>query len=58
MIVKTEDIAGIYIDGDFVCSDCSTNEEFSCMTQDQVFTVEELEKDDRIFFCSRCKKQM
>ena len=53
--IKTEDVAGYWVHGDLVCSDCFDDgkEEF-----DNLLLASEVEDDESIYVCDRCKKQI
>ena len=52
---QKEDILGLHFNsGLVVCSECSTEDEWTKMTEDQIIT----ENEDEVVFCDRCKKQL
>lgn len=64
-VIKNADIVGYRIGEEIICCDCVDggeskaigDSEITNITQDNVITQEELEKEET-YFCDRCKKQL
>lgn len=56
--VKIEDIVGYRIGGELVCDECVQKGETDDLEENDYITGDELEKEDEIFFCDRCKKKL
>ncbi len=59
-IVGKDDMVAIRReDGNIVCEECATQEEWDNATEDQIVTRSEIENDsDNLYFCDECKKQI
>ncbi len=60
---------GIYQDAEIValrvgetrqvtCRECATSQQWSDMTEEDIITRQNLEKEDFIYFCDTCKKKL
>jgi hypothetical protein len=57
--IKKEDIAAYQLDQELVCNERLTADEAGKeLTEDQIITQADLEKEDDLAFCDRCKKEV
>jgi hypothetical protein len=57
-IIKDEDIVGYRLGEQIVHPQCATPDELNELEEDMLITEHEIEKDDDLWFCDRCRKQM
>lgn len=58
-VVKVEEIMGYFIGQQCVCCDCATKEEEETITsQNEIITLDDVERSDEYYFCDRCEKQI
>jgi len=55
---KLEDIAGIKVENEIVCLECSTKEEMTNLIQDDIIFGEDVDDSEDFCFCDRCKKRI
>jgi len=56
--IKSEEIAGFFIDEQCVCCDCvQPNEELEA-TREEVIVQAQVEAEDSVYFCDRCQKRI
>lgn len=57
-VVKVEEIMGYFIGQECVCCDCATKEEEEVVSQNEIITLDDVERGDEYYFCDRCEKQI
>jgi hypothetical protein len=50
--VKSDEVRGAHIEGQVVCAECLTSEEWDNLTEDQIITDDTITEDD-LYFCDR-----
>ena len=58
MRFKTEDIAGLIINGEEVHYECATDEGIAETKSEEAITIEDAEESDELIYCSRCEKPL
>lgn len=57
-VIDNEDMRGAYVGEEVVCQNCLTELEREQLKEDRVITPEDIEDEDKTFFCDRCKKRL
>jgi hypothetical protein len=57
-VFKVEEIRGYWFENEVVCVDCTDTDEINSAKIDQVVTEDDLQKDDYLYFCDRCKERI
>ena len=58
MVIKVEDVMGYFVNEQFICYDCASQDEEQEATQDEVVIRDDIESGDNLYFCDRCNKQV
>ena len=54
---KADEIRGYrWKDGTIVCTKCVTDEERKDLKEDEILTDHDVDDEDEMYFCDRCKK--
>ena len=54
----SESIRGARIEGEVVCIDCLTGDEWEALDDSQVFTEEDVKEAKETYTCERCKDEL
>lgn len=54
--VPKDDIIAYRVENEIICDDCIKSEELVKLTEQNIILLSE--KDDAVYFCDRCKKQI
>jgi len=57
-VVNREEIMAVFVNGDVVCKKCLEPFEEAEMVEEDIINLKDIEKNERIFFCDRCKKRL
>jgi hypothetical protein len=58
-IVNQEEIRGYQLEkGAIICTECIEVEEAGGVDEDEILTEVDVDKDEKIYFCDRCKKRL
>ena len=58
-LIHAPDVVGLWVSkGKIACRDCWTKEEFEKAKEDDFITQNEVEDEEEIYFCDRCKKTL
>jgi hypothetical protein len=57
--IKPEEICGYNLDNEIVCTGCIDSEDFiDDLPIKDIITNDDVDKDDGIYFCDRCKERL
>ena len=56
--IKQDEIRGIHVSGEVLCSNCATDEEMKNVKEEEIISENMAEKDDTLYFCDRCKERL
>jgi hypothetical protein len=56
MKIEARDVIAYRIGSELVCIQCAEAEEVDELTLDNIFTVDDRDGSDNLFFCDRCKE--
>ncbi|MGD0237176.1 MAG: hypothetical protein ABSC55_21935 [Syntrophorhabdales bacterium] len=57
-IVHADEIAGYNFKGEIVHQECATVEEEKNVEGDEIITNDEIQDEETLYFCDRCKKRI
>ncbi len=59
MKIEMENVKGMYAEQGIKCTECMNSEDWENVTQDQIITTEDIEKEEgsAFYFCDYCEKQ-
>lgn len=57
-VVNTGEIVGYRINKEDICCECARYEEVVEVTQPEIITTKNVNAENRLYFCDRCKKQL
>lgn len=57
-LINVEDIMGYWVGEMCVCCDCATKAEEAATSQDEIITRDDIEREDKLYFCDRCDEQI
>ena len=57
-IINQEEIKGYHFPNELVCTDCIEDAEMVDAKYDEILILTELERDENIYFCDRCKGRL
>lgn len=57
-VIKTEDIMAYFVRGRCVCCDCVNDQEEVGVSQNDIITLDDVERGDELYFCDRCQEQI
>jgi hypothetical protein len=56
---ENDEIAGMVDShGQYICSNCMTEEEWDSVAEDRIVSRQDVDEDEAITWCERCKKRM
>ena len=53
MIIKMEDVLGVFIQGELFCLHCLDDDEWNCLNPIDILASNAIEKD-KLYFCNEC----
>ena len=57
--IKVEDVVAAYVnEHQIACHECLEKDEWNKLKADNILTREDLDNEDKIFFCDCCKKKL